>query len=394
VADEYYARYQHLSHRELYGMLKTGSPDQVDTLASTWKSLHDSADHLSTTLTQDLGRLSPTWDSAAGREYQRRLGLISSYTSTLAQEFSQLHQGLTLLSGLLRTALQKAEDPANTDDMDKTVKDAGIGFLVAGPPGAAVGAWLGHNQDQEEQDKAHQRMIQLVAGLAANYDQSTGSTWPTSPALPPDGLPDDGSGGEAHPNSGPTGGRAGSVGATGSGGDAGHRDVADPNRPGQLPSTGDGSGTGQFTGPDGTPLDDSSGTSLLGASGIVGAGTLTVGGLAASFFGANAGTKMAGAASQLGGAAGARGVVPNGGVDARRELGINQNRAATGNLNRSGAGSGRGTADGDHDPDERLTWLTEDDMVWSDGEPVAPPVLGDTPSTESREVDATADGQN
>jgi hypothetical protein len=36
---------------------------------------------------------------------------------------------------------------------------------------------------------------------------------------------------------------------------------------------------------------------------------------------------------------------------------------------------GRGRPQED-DSDERLTWLTEDEMVWRDGDNAAPPVLG------------------
>ncbi|MBQ0895029.1 hypothetical protein KBX37_18300, partial [Micromonospora sp. U56] len=52
------------------------------------------------------------------------------------------------------------------------------------------------------------------------------------------------------------------------------------------------------------------------------------------------------------------------------------NRAATaGGAGRNGVIGGRGQH-GEDESDERLTWLTEDEMVWHDGADTAPPVLG------------------
>ena len=42
---------------------------------------------------------------------------------------------------------------------------------------------------------------------------------------------------------------------------------------------------------------------------------------------------------------------------------------------RGGVLGGRGSH-GDDESDGRLTWLTEDEMVWSDGDGAPPPVLG------------------
>ena len=42
---------------------------------------------------------------------------------------------------------------------------------------------------------------------------------------------------------------------------------------------------------------------------------------------------------------------------------------------RNGVLGGRGESDGE-ESDERLTWLTEDEMVWGDGGSAPPPVLG------------------
>ncbi|MEH0937819.1 hypothetical protein V6U80_21940, partial [Micromonospora sp. CPCC 205543] len=75
------------------------------------------------------------------------------------------------------------------------------------------------------------------------------------------------------------------------------------------------------------------------------------------------------AAGQAGGNAGGTGRPGAGGAPA--------NRAATapGAANRNGVLGGRGQH-AEEDDDARLTWLTEDEMVWHDGDRAAPPVLG------------------
>ncbi|MBM0227161.1 hypothetical protein JNW87_18185, partial [Micromonospora sp. ATA51] len=49
--------------------------------------------------------------------------------------------------------------------------------------------------------------------------------------------------------------------------------------------------------------------------------------------------------------------------------------SAMAGASRNGVLGGRGESDAE-ESDERLTWLTEDEMVWGDGGSVPPPVLG------------------
>src|SRR5215831_13024617 len=94
VPDEYITRYQAYSHEQLWKDLKAGDPNQVDTLAAAWKSLHDTASGLASSLTHDLDKLTAGWSSSSGTEYQRRVGLIASFSSVMANEFDNTYQGL------------------------------------------------------------------------------------------------------------------------------------------------------------------------------------------------------------------------------------------------------------------------------------------------------------
>src|SRR5581483_8514845 len=141
----------------------------ISTLRDTLGGLHDS-------LRTDLAGLAKGWSSDSGTEYQRRLGLIGSFTSALHLDLDSVHTTLTSWAGLLREAKKHAEDPADTDGNGNAMKDAAIGAAAGsslGPPGmvagGVIGGFMGHNQDEEERKKAHDRMITLVSLLAANY---------------------------------------------------------------------------------------------------------------------------------------------------------------------------------------------------------------------------------
>jgi hypothetical protein len=156
--------------------------------------------------------------------------------------------------------------------------------------------------------------------------------------------------------------------------------------PGQLPAA-DPTGTSSVAALDGgeaaagdlTPDNpsDGSGTGLAGAGlGLVGAGVVD----AAAVDMALARTPGGGMPATTGGVAGASSAVPEGVIGGDNRTGGPGGRAATG-LGRTGSGAdahaagsgGRGQED---EPDEHLTWLTEDDMVWGGDEPAAPSVLG------------------
>ncbi|MGK5441890.1 WXG100 family type VII secretion target [Micromonospora sp. URMC 105] len=422
---EYTQRYQHVSHRELYDAVQAGDPQQIDNLASQWSSLRDTLDNLSRDLGTDLEKLAPAWTGDAAREFHDRLSLVVRYSSELAEGTAEVRQALSLMAGQLRTAQGKAESPEATDDHDKAVDGATKG-LILGVPGMIVGGILGHQQDKAEQEKAHQRMVQVVGDLAAGYEVASYGRVVDPPAPPPR-LPGDADCSGATTTAGPSVGSPASGPGTGVGGPGGGATVATPSNPAQGPTTGSG-GTGTGTGGDGTGTTTTpvtggglvgTGTSLAGAdpltggalpggAGLAGAGPAT-GGASGSGSGmtfgaagiAAGGVLGTGALASSGRASAATPVRPGTGVTGMENRsaagtgrlasgqvgsangggrpgtgGAPANRAATaGGAGRSGVIGGRGQH-GEDENDERLTWLTEDEMVWHDGGDTAPPVLG------------------
>jgi uncharacterized protein YukE len=399
--DDYVARYQGLSHQQLYDMLMAGHPGDVENLAASWSSRRDDANNLATTLDADLTSLSQAWEGPAFDEFRRRVSAISTFATTLANEFDSVRSGLTLLSGPLREAQQQAESPAATDDHDSLVSGAAKGAAagsVLGPVGTVGGAVLGgvfgHNQDEAEKQAAHQRMISLVAGLAVNYDLTSENRW-TAPESPPDGLPggvssisglDAGSTGGITPHA--VHGTGTATYQTGTGGDT--------TTPGQAPLSGDAStsllGAGGLAGVDAS-APASSGTAGGGSSGagggssgslVAGAAALAGTGLAASVQGAGPGRAGTGSLTS-----GARPPAGTDGVIGRTDA----NRAATGIGSKGGRphAVGPGLAGtGEDEPDERTTWLTEDDMDWGGGD--APPAVFGHPANTDDAAAADGDG--
>ncbi|MFK3981403.1 WXG100 family type VII secretion target [Micromonospora sp. NPDC050397] len=420
MSDEYVQRYQHLSHEELYQAVQAGDAEQVEALASKWSALKTTIDGLGQSLRQDLDALARTWSSEAGEEFQRRLNLVISYSNSVAIGMGGVNEGLTLMAGPLRAAQKDAESPEETDDHDQALKGAAKGAIF-GPAGIVVGGFLGHQQDKEEQERAHQRMVTIVAGLAAAYDLSAYDRLVTPPVADPD-TPDtvnrtppqtqSGPGATAPtriPGSGPTS-QTGNSRA-----EVPHTLVGGPGTgtPDGRAPTGRGTSTGSGNRDD-DRADKGDGTALAGA-GLLTGWTAGAGGMAGAAAGVGApaagggtglfagqmstpagGVLGSGALSGSGSSAGSPAGRPGGGgagAEARSASGAaraegGSRQGAAGATERSAAGrsgsggrggvlggSGHGQPD-DDEGDERLTWLTEDDMVWRGDESGAPPVLG------------------
>ncbi|MFI7604937.1 WXG100 family type VII secretion target [Micromonospora sp. NPDC049366] len=413
---EYTQRYEGSSHQELYDAVMAGSPEQIEGVAAQWSSVKGILDGLGRDLASDLEKLANTWTGSAGQEFQRRVTLVVDYAGTLGEGTADITQALTMMAGQLRTAQKQAESPEETDDHDKAFSGAVKGS-VFGLPGAVVGGLMGHQQDKEEQEKAHQRMVNVVAELAAGYDLSAYDRVVPPPPPPPDtpGTVDDG---RVTTRGGPHSTTPGAIpGSSGLGPHTGGATVVTPDRVAQGP--GGGRAVTDLTGhgPTGTTpgtefTDPGAGTSLSGADPLTGGavpsgtgqsglgltGAASAGSGAGLLLGAAGGTAAGGllGTGALAGSAGSSSaptVRPTGGVaaEARSATGVGRSmdgrradggdRAAATSRGR-GAGTNRpgvlGGRGGQHDDenDERLTWLTEDEMVWQDGRAAPPPVLG------------------
>ncbi|MER7416634.1 WXG100 family type VII secretion target [Micromonospora peucetia] len=424
---EYTQRYEGVGHQQLYDGVMAGQPGQIDGVAAQWTSLKGMLDGLSRDLSSDLDKLANTWTGSASQEFQRRLTLVTDYADTLGEGMADVSRGLTLMAGELRTARKQAESPAETDDHDQTVSGAAKG-AVFGVPGMVIGGLLGHQQDKAEQEKAHKRMVNVVSELAAGYDLSaygrlvepppphpdTPGLTSRDPSTAPRSGPD-----ATTPTAAPT--------TTGPGGRPGKATVATPDRPGSGP--GDGApgtlipgavggghpGSGAVGGvPGGVPGTVDTGTSLAGATPLTSPTAVTgpgLGGTSTASAGLQFGPQGSGPVGGVLGTGALAGSSGNAPTSAVRSIGgspVADNRSATGmgrrfDNSRDGArqgvagdraasGTGRpggargaanrhgviGAGQGAHDDDAdgRLTWLTEDDMVWGDDASAAPPVLG------------------
>ncbi|SCG58473.1 WXG100 family type VII secretion target [Micromonospora humi] len=423
---EYTQRYQHVSHEELYQGVNAGDPTQIEGLSAQWTSLKGTLDDLARDLAADLDGLTKTWTGDAAREFQRRLTVVSDYSGNLAEGMTGIRQALDMMAGDLRAAQTTSESPEKTDDNDKLLGGAGKGFLLGGAPGAVIGGIIGHQQDEAEQEKAHQRMVQVVAKLAEGYDFSAYGRI-VVPEPPPILLPgqNDHSDPPLHdgpsvktPSSGPTLGSFG-PGVNGTATTSGvHHTAPTSGTPGDGGPGGGNPGSQTGAGGPGSVTTggtvDPSGTSLAGAGPLTGttagptigggpgfgpgAGnppTATAGGGGGGLFGGPgvlstgslAGTgPNAASAARLGGVPGAesRSAAGTGRLTSGRGLTVETESKSSGRTGASGrpamAGrngvlGGRGTSD-DDESEGRLTWLTEDEMVWGDGGAVPPPVLG------------------
>ncbi|HEY3505127.1 MAG TPA: hypothetical protein VGN37_20370 [Actinocatenispora sp.] len=351
-------KYKKYSHDDLYKWLKAGDPNQVDGLLDEWKKIVDGTHDMSTNLDTELETLGGQWTSASGDEFDRRMGKVSSFANNLSIDIGTFRTTLQSMSTELRNAQKQNEDPENTDDNDSTVGGAVVGYVVAGPVGGLVGGIMGHNRDKEQREQAKNRMVQLVAGLAGEY-QTGEYDWtapPIDPELPGDDVQpttdptksaDPGSGTSATPTIDPTA----------------HHDNKDPkfdvHRP-DAPDIGtsnvdDGTGDGGRVDMIGS---NPNGSSLAGAGGggPSGAGVGTGTGLASAPSGASAGGAGGGFAPVAAGGGGGGRVSSPGGTGSRRS--------------------------GEDDVEEYSTWLTEDDEVWGGDQDAASGLLGGRPAND------------
>ncbi|MEU6072890.1 WXG100 family type VII secretion target [Micromonospora sp. NPDC047074] len=407
---EYTQRYEPVSHQQLYDGVMAGQPGQIDGVSAQWTALKGILDGLSRELSGDLDKLANTWTGSASQEFQRRLTLVTDYADKLGEGMADISRGLNLMAADLRTARAQAESPDETDDHDKAASGALKG-AVFGVPGVVIGGLLGHQQDKAEQEKAHKRMVNVVAELAAGYDLSAYGRIVPPPPPDPD-IPGDPN---RDPSTTPRGGPQVSTPTaapktSGLSGSTGGVTVAAPDRPSAGPGGGGGGSDTVTT----TPGTVGGGQSGNGSSAVV-AGTALAGATLLTSpvtgVGGPGGTATASAGSGLqfgpqggpsngvlgtGVLAGSAGTASTAPVRSAGGAPLADNRAATGmgrrfdNARDAARPGARGAAAGanrlgvlgagqgphDEDADSRLTWLTEDEMVWGNDADAAPPVLG------------------
>jgi uncharacterized protein YukE len=194
MPDEFYERYRHISHEELYTRLGAGSPEQVEQLLTGWRSMETTISALSATLRSDLNRLREGWEGLAGQEFDNRVGLISTYAQTLAAEYGAMHIGLLAMGSALAQALGQSEPPDATPPTAAGSSNTGMAAgSVLGPVGTIVGAVIGgvmgHTKDEHAKEAAKERMTLLAAGLAAEYRVAEFHIWPATVPMPPPGMP-------------------------------------------------------------------------------------------------------------------------------------------------------------------------------------------------------------
>ena len=409
MPDEILERYQNLSHRELYDMLLAGTPSQVDELVTSWSSMRDTAQALADALRADLERLNGSWDSAAGREYQYRVGLIATYAETLSREFDSIQSGLSSMSSALAAAQREAESPEETDDMDQTVSGAARGAAYGSVPRPDRHHRRrhhrrgdGHNQDEAEREAARQRMVALVAGLAAQYAVTDASTWPATVPPPPTDLPIGDPSTTVVPTATPTTtevSQAPTIGVSTRDGTTTGPTVTVHSGPSVNPDAASPTLDEATAEPAATGLLGAGGDTLTGATSATGGLTLGAGAGAAGAPGLGG----AGAAAGLGaGAAAAAGLGRGSGLTGASSSGHLLGQPGDGRAGGQGAGPRSATASttlnagagrraapgtavpgGDDEPNEHLTWLTEDEMVRGGDEATPPPVLGQSPAADA-----------
>jgi len=171
MADEFYEKYKHLSHQELYRMLHAGVPRQVDGVGDTWASVASTLSGLADSLRQDMGKLLGGFDGSASQVVVEGLSALAQRAKTLSEEATAMRTGLIAMAQALAAAKRQAEAPQQVPAaLTQTVS-----FVL--------GAEVGHLPTPEEQARSRERMVWLVARLAAQYGLAEHANWPGATAL-------------------------------------------------------------------------------------------------------------------------------------------------------------------------------------------------------------------
>lgn len=183
MADEYYRRYRGQTHDQLYRQLMRGAPAAVSTQADTWRATAGTTSALSARLRRDVARLAARWSGLGSDEFVGRIGLIVTYAQKLADEAASVGVGVEAMGRALAEAQRQASpDPVGSDPL-------AVRAALRGAATNVLGSSLGHTPPPEEQAAARERMVTLVAELAALYGLVDQANWPAELPSAPAGMP-------------------------------------------------------------------------------------------------------------------------------------------------------------------------------------------------------------
>jgi hypothetical protein len=193
MSDEYYQRYNRYTHDQLYKLLQQGSPATTARQGDAWRQAGQTAATLAGALRRDLVRLSARWTGLGSDEFDVRIKLVVTFAQKLADEAASIGVGAEALSRALAEAQRQAEpNPAGpvSGSEPAAVRAALRNAARNGTaPEAVLGSDLGHVPGPDEQSAAFERMVTLVAELAALYGVVDQANWPRVIPDAPAGMP-------------------------------------------------------------------------------------------------------------------------------------------------------------------------------------------------------------
>lgn len=412
------SRWEAWGHEEIYAMLETVDPADIDEGAQAWREQSERDASIITALTDGLnGIVSAGWRGESADAAIGALGPVNDWATSLTEASGQTAQLLDT-SGYYAGQAKVAVPPPVHFDLRQSLTSTVFG----GPLGFGVDAY-GQHQAQQEAHAEAVRVMNSVYSAPINENRAAVPVYPqlTDPTLqPPEPSPLSGPGaGTGLPGSGIPGG---GIGGPGSGGPGGYPPYQPPAVAGLQSAPGVGAvQDGQIWPAQPTGSRQSGSSPGVGGPGAGGHGpgaaaaalpfVPPVGGVGgdertrrgfrgagsgagrpggfggrpgggpgggASFGPRGSGALGAGAAGSGDGrwgpgSGGPSGAGPGGGATGGRGGG-----GGLGGVPLAGAGTGRGQG-GEDSEHRRPSYLIEMDDVFNDGRKVAPPVIGEDP---------------
>ena len=363
------ADYSCLSHQELYDRVQAGDRTALAKLADDLHALRSEAAALADALRKNLAGLAEVWQGPAAAEYQRRVGTIPAFAHGIGDDLTQTWAAVGVLGDKVGEAKRTIPPPQDTDDHGQLLLGGLVG-VFGGAAGAARGVVGGYLADEQQKKAAKAEAVRIANALGNVAEASRDKfTQPLTP--PPPGIPVPGGAGASTPAAGLVA-TAAPARARSS-----HERSAVPAGHGHAAHAAHATHGGAAVGAGlaaASPAGVAGGSPAPVAGGPSGAGT-TSSAAGSSGVGSLGGIAGIGAAGAIGSTA--RGSATGGGLFDKpvnpgpagsAVIGSGSGTGPVAPLGRSGGGT---PARGGHD-----TWLTEDDMVWTDEAEPPPGVLG------------------